>query len=139
VLACRSQFSNGYRRLKLGAAPRERDPPSSTAFSIGNSVLDVTDTPIDILRRGQKWPMSPWGSGFIYVRKARRAAEPMITGWMALKERRFLTAHRVQSHVPPDARRFEMITLPYQDFVGMTTSLQLLLEIGVREVAEVTR
>jgi selenocysteine lyase/cysteine desulfurase len=38
-----------------------------------------------------------------------------------------------------DARRFEMITLPYQDFVGMTTSLGLLLEIGVRDVEEVTR
>ena len=32
-----------------------------------------------------------------------------------------------------------MITLPYQDFVGMTASLQLLLEVGVRDVAEVTR
>jgi selenocysteine lyase/cysteine desulfurase len=32
-----------------------------------------------------------------------------------------------------------MMTLPYQDFVGMTASLQLLLEIGVREIAEVTR
>jgi len=32
-----------------------------------------------------------------------------------------------------------MITLPYQDFVGMTASLSLLLEVGVRDVAEVTR
>jgi selenocysteine lyase/cysteine desulfurase len=32
-----------------------------------------------------------------------------------------------------------MITLPYQDFVGMTMSLGLLLEIGVRDIAEVTR
>jgi selenocysteine lyase/cysteine desulfurase len=32
-----------------------------------------------------------------------------------------------------------MITLPYQDFVGMTQSLGLLLEVGVRDIAEVTR
>src|SRR5260370_6664836 len=38
-----------------------------------------------------------------------------------------------------DARRFEMITLPYQDFVGMTTSLSLLLEVGARDIAELTR
>ena len=38
-----------------------------------------------------------------------------------------------------DARRFEMITLPFQDFVGMTVSLALLLEIGVRDIAEITR
>ena len=38
-----------------------------------------------------------------------------------------------------DARRFEMITLPFQDFAGMNVSLRLLLEIGVNRIAEHVR
>ena len=33
-----------------------------------------------------------------------------------------------------DARRFEVITLPYQDFVGLNASLDLFLEVGLDEV-----
>jgi len=33
-----------------------------------------------------------------------------------------------------DARRFEMITLPYQDFIGLNASLDLFLEVGLDEV-----
>jgi selenocysteine lyase/cysteine desulfurase len=109
---------------------------------IGNSVLDVQDTPIDILScGGQKWLLSPWGSGFVYVRKELVATlEPTVTGWMAFEGTDDFS--RLTEYNPTfrsDARRFEMITLPYQDFVGMTASLGLLLEIGVRDVAEVTR
>jgi selenocysteine lyase/cysteine desulfurase len=34
-----------------------------------------------------------------------------------------------------DARRFEQITLPFQDFAGMATSLQLFHELGPAAVA----
>ncbi|OLC09748.1 MAG: hypothetical protein AUH41_04420 [Gemmatimonadetes bacterium 13_1_40CM_66_11] len=98
------QFSNGYRAdlQKLSAACRANGTylVVDGIQGIGNSVLDVTETPVDILAcGGQKWLLS----------------------------------------LRSDARRFEMITLPYQDFVGMTSSLALLLEIGVRDIAEVTR
>jgi selenocysteine lyase/cysteine desulfurase len=33
-----------------------------------------------------------------------------------------------------DARRFELITLPYQDFAGMNASLGLLLGLGVPQI-----
>jgi selenocysteine lyase/cysteine desulfurase len=33
-----------------------------------------------------------------------------------------------------DARRFELITLPYQDFAGMNASLGLVLELGVERI-----
>src|SRR2546422_5269075 len=38
-----------------------------------------------------------------------------------------------------DARRFELATLPYQDFHGMNTSVRLLLELGIRDIVEHTR
>jgi len=66
--------------------------------------------------------------------------EPAVAGWMAFEGTDDFS--RLTEYHPTfrsDARRFEMITLPYQDFVGMTTSLDLLLEIGVRDIAEVTR
>ena len=140
------QFSNGYRvdLKKLGSACRANGTflVVDGIQGVGNSVLDVRETPIDILScGGQKWLLSPWGSGFVYVRKELIASlEPMITGWMAFEGTDDFS--RLTEYNPTfrsDARRFEMITLPYQDFVGMTTSLGLLLEIGVRDVAEVTR
>jgi selenocysteine lyase/cysteine desulfurase len=35
----------------------------------------------------------------------------------------------------PDARRFELITLPFQDFAGMNASLELLEEVGIARIA----
>jgi selenocysteine lyase/cysteine desulfurase len=140
------QFSNGYRAdlQKLGAACRANGTylVVDGIQGIGNSVLDVTETPVDILAcGGQKWLLSPWGSGFVYVRKELVATlEPAITSWMAFEGTDDFS--RLTEYNPTfrsDARRFEMITLPYQDFVGMTASLGLLLEIGVRDIAEVTR
>ena len=140
------QFSNGYRAdlKKLGAACRANGTylVVDGIQGIGNSVLDVRETPVDILAcGGQKWLLSPWGSGFVYVRKELVSQlEPTITGWMAFEGTDDFS--RLTDYNPTfraDARRFEMITLPYQDFVGMTMSLGLLLEIGVRDIAEVTR
>ena len=140
------QFSNGYRAdlKRLGAACRANGTylVVDGIQGIGNSVLDLRETPVDILAcGGQKWLLSPWGSGFVYVRKELVSQlEPAITGWMAFEGTDDFS--RLTEYNPTfrsDARRFEMITLPYQDFFGMTASLQLLLEVGVREIAEVTR
>ena len=38
-----------------------------------------------------------------------------------------------------DARRFELITLPYQDFAGMNASLGLLGELGVGPIRDYVR
>ena len=140
------QFSNGYRAdlKRLGAACRANGTylVVDGIQGIGNSVLDLRETPVDVLAcGGQKWLLSPWGSGFVYVRKELVSQlEPAITGWMAFEGTDDFS--RLTEYNPTfrsDARRFEMITLPYQDFFGMTASLQLLLEVGVREIAEVTR
>jgi selenocysteine lyase/cysteine desulfurase len=140
------QFSNGYRAdlKKLGAACRANGTylVVDGIQGVGNSVLDVRATPVDILAcGGQKWLLSPWGSGFVYVRKELiPALEPTITGWMAFEGTDDFS--RLTEYNPTfraDARRFEMVTLPFQDFVGMTSSLGLLLEIGIRDIAEVTR
>jgi len=140
------QFSNGYRAdlRKLGAAARANGTylVVDGIQGVGNSVLDVRETPVDILAcGGQKWLLSPWGSGFVYVRKELiPALEPAVTGWMAFEGTDDFS--RLTEYNPifrADARRFEMVTLPFQDFFGMTASLGLLLEIGIRDIAVVTR
>jgi selenocysteine lyase/cysteine desulfurase len=140
------QFSNGYRAdlKKLGAAARANGTylVVDGIQGVGNSVLDVQETPVDILAcGGQKWLLSPWGSGFVYVRKELIATlEPEVTGWMAFEGTDDFS--RLTEYNPTfraDARRFEMITLPFQDFYGLTQSVELLLEIGIQEIAEVTR
>jgi selenocysteine lyase/cysteine desulfurase len=140
------QFSNGFRAdlKKLSAAARANGTylVVDGIQGVGNSVLDVRETPVDILAcGGQKWLLSPWGSGFVYVRKELiPTLEPAMTGWMAFEGTDDFS--RLTEYNPTfraDARRFEMITLPYQDFYGFSQSVELLLEIGLPEIAEVTR
>ena len=140
------QFSNGYRAdlARLGAACRANGTflVVDGIQGVGNSVLDVRETPVDILAcGGQKWLLSPWGSGFMYVRRELvRVLEPAAAGWMAFEGTDDFS--RLTEYNPPfrsDARRFEMVTLPYQDFYGMTASVGMLCELGVRDISEHTR
>ena len=101
---------------------------------IGQIPFDVRATPIDILACGaQKWLLSPWGSGFCYVRRELiEALEPPFAGWTAfagMDDSTTLCAYPTEWRT--DARKFEMITLPFQDFVGMNGAVELLLELGI--------
>src|SRR3989442_6026923 len=140
------QFANGHRADldRLGAACRANGTflVVDGIQGVGNSVLDVRETPVDILAcGGQKWLLSPWGSGFVYVRRELISAlEPAVTGWMAFEGTDDFS--RLTEYNPTfraDARRLELITLPFQDFVGMTTSVAMLAELGVDDVEQYTR
>ncbi|MBA3498306.1 MAG: aminotransferase class V-fold PLP-dependent enzyme [Gemmatimonadales bacterium] len=135
------QFSNGYR-VDLGAlsaATRQ-----SGAFLIVDAIQGVGQTPVDLRRTpvdilacgGQKWLLSPWGSGFVYVRRELiPALRPPVTGWMAFEGTDDLTRLTTYDDtLRLDARRFELMTLPYQDFAGMNASLGLVLELGVDRI-----
>ncbi|HJU74702.1 MAG TPA: aminotransferase class V-fold PLP-dependent enzyme [Gemmatimonadaceae bacterium] len=105
---------------------------------LGAAQLDVRTTPIDILACGsQKWLLGPWGTGFVYVRRELiEQLEPREVGWMAPQGTDDFT--RLLDYDltwRSDARRFEVVTLPYHDFWGMNASLELLHEVGVAEVA----
>jgi len=140
------QFSNGYRadlaRLSTACRANGTYLVVDGIQGIGNSVLDVKQTPVDIVAcGGQKWLLSPWGSGFVYVRRELVAEiEPAVTGWMAFEGTDdFSRLTEYNPNLRSDARRFELITLPFQDFYGMTESLRMLIELGLRDIAEVTR
>lgn len=136
------QFANGYRAdlRRLGHACRDRGTflVVDGIQGLGQQPLDVSETPIDILAcGGQKWLLSPWGSGFVYVRRELlEVLEPVVTGWMAFQPTQDfsrLTDYDTVFH--RDGRKFETVTLPFQDLAGMTESVSMLLELGIDRIA----
>ena len=135
------QFSNGYRvdLAALSAATRRTGAwlVVDAIQGVGQVPVDLRRTPVDVLAcGGQKWLLSPWGSGFVYVRRELIATlSPPVTGWMAFEGTDdFTRLTTYNGTLRADARRFELITLPYQDFAGMNASLGLVLELGVERI-----
>ena len=137
------QFSNGYTvdLERLSAATRASGTylVVDAIQGVGQVPLDVTRTPVDVLACGaQKWLLSPWGSGFVYVRRELiEQLRPSVTGWMAFEGTDdFSRLTQYDDTLRGDARRFELITLPYQDFAGMNTSVRMLLDVGIPAIGQ---
>jgi cysteine desulfurase/selenocysteine lyase len=135
------QFSNGYRvdLAALSAATRRTGAwlVVDAIQAVGQVPVDVSRTPVDVLAcGGQKWLLSPWGTGFVYVRRDLIGRlSPPVTGWMAFEGTDDLTRLTAYSDtLRADARRFELITLPYQDVAGLNSSLGLILELEVERI-----
>ena len=143
VMVSLTQFSNGYT-LDLAALSRATRATGKWLVvdaiqAVGHVPIDVQATPVDFLACGaQKWLLSPWGTGFLYVRRELIGQfPPTFAGWAAFKgtdDYTNLTAYNPEPW--PDARRFELITLPVQDFAAMNASVGLLLEVGIPAIAE---
>jgi cysteine desulfurase / selenocysteine lyase len=106
---------------------------------VGACPLNVSQSFVDILACGaQKWLLSPWGSGFVYVREELALElEPPIVSWMAPKGTDdFRRLRDYDMTWRDDARRFEFITLPFQEFAGMNASLELFFELGPDQIAK---
>ncbi len=135
-------FATGYKAdlAALGRACRANDVylVVDAIQGVGASALDVQALDVDILAcGGQKWLMSPWGTGFVYVREALvRQLEPAVIGWMAVKgSEDFTHLTDYDFTLRDDARRFEVNTLAAQDYAAMAESISLLLELGPANVA----
>ena len=105
---------------------------------LGALTLDLSRTPIDLLAcGGQKWLLSPWGTGFTYVRRELvHELAPQPVSWMGVRgSDDFSRLLAYDMTWRDDARRFEQITLPFQDFAGMAASLELFHELGPADVA----
>ncbi|MFL5560007.1 MAG: aminotransferase class V-fold PLP-dependent enzyme [Gemmatimonadaceae bacterium] len=135
-------FSTGYKAdlHRIGEACRARGVRLvvDAIQGLGADFLSVRDCHIDVLAcGGQKWLMSPWGSGFAYVRQELvRALDPSPVGWMAVRgSDDFTRMIDYDLTWREDARRFEVITLPFQDIAGLEASLTLLQQLGHDAVA----
>ena len=136
------QFSNGYTvdlaRLSKRARATNTFLVVDAIQGLGAVPVDLQDTPVDILScGGQKWLLSPWGSGFVYVRKELiPVVEPVVMGWMAFEGTDdFTSLLDYADALRADARRFEVGTVATQDVMAMTTSLGLIRELGVEAIS----
>lgn len=104
---------------------------------VGAAPINLASLDIDILSCGaQKWLLSPWGSGFTYVRRELiQRLDPVDVSWLAVRNSDdFTRMLDYDCTWRDDARRYEVITLPFQDFVGMNASLELFFEVGLETV-----
>lgn len=135
------QFTSGFRAdlRRIGEACRARGVflVVDAIQALGQIPVDVNEMRIDVLATGgHKWLLSPFGTGFAYVREDLiPRMEPRVVGWTGMAASANLESlldYRWAFH--DDARRFEIGTLPVQDFAGFASALDLLLEVGVDAV-----
>jgi len=135
------QFASGYLAdlVKFGRFCRERGIlfVVDAIQSLGQVPLDVRAANIDVLAAGgHKWLLSPFGTGFAFVRRElHQTIQPRVVGWTSMtasEDISALTDYRWEWR--EGAKRYEVATLPFQDFAGFAASLELLLEIGVDRI-----
>lgn len=138
-----TQFSNGYTvdlpRLSRATRALGKWLIVDAIQALGQLPVDVQATPVDFLSCGaQKWLLGPWGTGFLYARRELcQSLPPTFAGWAAYRGTDDYTRLTAYDPEPwPDARRFEVLTFPVQDFAAMNASLELLLEVGVGVIAD---
>jgi selenocysteine lyase/cysteine desulfurase len=140
------QFSNGYAvdldRLSRAARASNTWLVVDAIQGLGQLPVDLQKTPVDVLAAGgQKWLLGPWGTGFAYVRRELQdQLRPPMIDWMAYEgtdDFTRLTAYGDTFRA--NARRYELVTLPYQDFDALNHSLELILDHGVAAIAEHVR
>ena len=120
---------------RLGAACRERRIwfVVDAIQGVGTAPIDVHACHVDFLAcGGQKWLLSPWGTGFVYIRRELvQQLEPHTVGWMAVRNSEdFTRLCDYELSWFDNARKFEVITLPFQEFAGLNASLDLFESVG---------
>jgi selenocysteine lyase/cysteine desulfurase len=135
-------FATGYAvdLERMGRACRERGIyfVVDAIQGVGVQPIDAHACHIDVLAcGGQKWLLSPWGTGFAFIRRdLAQTLEPREIGWLAVRgSRDFNRLVDYDLSWYEDARRFEVGTLPYQDLAAFCVSLELLLEIGIESIS----
>jgi selenocysteine lyase/cysteine desulfurase len=136
------QFASGYtvdlRNLGRECRTRGIFLAVDGIQGLGPLTLDLATVDVDVFACGcQKWLLSPWGTGFVYVRRELvRTLEPTTIGWLAFKgSEDFNNLTRYAPELRDDARKFEVGTLALQDFAAMNASLDLFLSLGPVDIA----
>ena len=136
-------FATGYRidLERVGRACRERGIwfVLDAIQGVSAAPLDVRSMPVDIVACGaQKWLLAPWGSGFVWLRPDLvDSLRPVDVSWMATRcSDDFTRLTDYDFTYRDNARKFEVITLPYQDFAGLNESLDVFFEVGLETVYE---
>jgi selenocysteine lyase/cysteine desulfurase len=81
-----------------------------------------------------KWLLGPCGAGIFFVRKSmQEKLRPRVHGWHNVRCPGFVAQE--QMVYLPDARRYEAGTANLAGLAGLTAAMELLLEVGVENIA----
>lgn len=81
-----------------------------------------------------KWMLGPCGAGVMFVRRDKQEIlQPIVQGWHNISCPQFVAQEEM--HFKPDARRYEAGTHNLMGMAGMHAAIQLLLEIGIENIA----
>mgnify|MGYP001086579846 CR=1 FL=1 len=105
--------------------------------ALGSIYLDVKKEDIDILAcGGSKWLNGPQGTGFLYVSPwAFGKMKKVHTGWLGAPWKNFQNFTNLPQPFN-DARRFETGTRNIVGISGLTESIEILFEYGIKNVEE---
>lgn len=102
------------------------------AQSVGHIPVNVAELGCDFYAvPGQKWLLGPWGSGALYIRRDRLAQLlPPLQGWASAAVQSVDFADTTQEILHPDARRFEVATVPVAATAGVERAIRFMEELG---------
>jgi cysteine desulfurase/selenocysteine lyase len=136
-------FAHGYRvdLQRMGRECRSRGIyfVVDGIQGLGALSLDLSSLEVDVFASGcQKWLLSPWGTGFAYVRRELvETIDPVEVGWLAIQgSENFANFTKYSLEFRNDARKFEVGTLALQDFAALNATIGLFLELGPDAIAK---
>ncbi len=102
--------------------------------SAGAIPIDAPAAALDaVVSAGYKWLCGPFGAGVMYLAPHLQAGlVPGLVGFRSHRDMWDLRADRLE--YPPTARRFEFSTMAYGCALGLSRSIEFLLEVGVDRV-----
>jgi selenocysteine lyase/cysteine desulfurase len=133
------EFGSGQRHdlAAIGSFCREREILliGDAIQSFGAVPIDVKGMKIDYLSAGgQKWLLSPEGTGIFYCRKELLEKTPPLTvGAMSVVN--FMDFEHFNYNLKPDAGRFESGGMNVAGLMGMGASLEMFTKIGMAAVS----
>jgi len=135
------EFATGWHAdvPRLGRFCRERGIRFvvDAIQSLGQIPFDVHEAQVDVLATGgQKWLLSPFGTGFAYVRRElHEVLEPRVAGWTAMEASAdYSDCVDYRWEWVRGARRYEVGTPAFQDLAALTESIGLLTEVGIDRI-----
>ena len=135
-------FISGYRldHAAIGKYLRERDILFCLDAIQTLGAFPTTVEYVDFLAAdAHKWLLGPCGAGVLYVRREiQRKLNPPLYGWHNVRCPNFVAQEKIEFH--NDATKYEAGTHNLLGVVGLIASMELALEIGVKNIgAELLR
>ncbi|HSG98435.1 MAG TPA: aminotransferase class V-fold PLP-dependent enzyme, partial [candidate division Zixibacteria bacterium] len=99
---------------------------------LGPEPIDLSRLRVDLFSAGsQKWLLGPAGIGLLYLsERLRETFGPVAHSWRSVPWDNYVDLAHYDRAPFGDARRISLGTLPFSHVIGLSSSLQLLVELG---------